>query len=110
MPSVKKPSRQLRRHFLKEWREFRGLTQEQAAARVDLDRTTLGRIENRRVPYSQGLLEAAAEAYDCEPWDLLNVDPTKEGAVIDLTALLKSATPEEQAEILGYARGRLKAS
>lgn len=107
MPPVKRQPRQLRRHFFKEWREYRGLTQEQAADRLDIDRTSLGRVENRKTPYSQGLLEAAAEAYMCEPWDLLNVDPTKEGEVIDLTALLKDATPEERAEILGFARGRL---
>jgi len=108
MPPIRKPQRQLRRHFLQQWREFRGLTQEQAADRIGWDRTTLGRVEKGRIPYGQGLLEAAAEAYDCEVWDLLNVDPTKQGEVVDFTALLKMASPEERAEILGFARGRLK--
>lgn len=98
----------LRKTFLKEWREYRGLTQEQAADRLEMDRSNLSRVERGQVPYSQGLLEAASIAYACEPWDLLHVDPNKEGDVIDLTRLLKDAPPEKRAEIIGYARGTLK--
>ena len=35
MAPVPKPKRQLRRTFLREWREFRNLTQEQAAERPE---------------------------------------------------------------------------
>lgn len=108
MAPIKKPFRKLRRHFLKEWRKNRGLTQEQASERLDIDRTTLGRVENGKIPYSQGLLEAAADAYICEPWDLLHVDPGKEGSVIDFVEILNNATPEQKAEIIGYARGIVK--
>lgn len=108
MAPIKKPFRQLRRHFLKEWRKHRDLTQEQASERLDIDRTTLGRVENGKIPYSQGLLEAAADAYMCEPWDLLNIDPGKEGHIIDLVEIIKGATPEQKAEIIGYARGIVK--
>jgi hypothetical protein len=38
---------------------------------------------------------------------LLNVNPKKEGEVVDLTRLMKEATPEQRAEIIGYARGRI---
>lgn len=86
----------------------RKLSQEQAADRLDMDRSNLSRIERGHLPYSQGLLEAAAFAYRCEPWDLLNVDPTKEREVVDISDLLKKATPEERAEILGFARGRIR--
>lgn len=86
---------------------YRGLTQEQAAERLDMDRSNLSRVERAEIPYSQGLLEAAASAYMCEPWDILNVNPLKEGEVVDLTSLLKKASPEERAEIIGYARGRV---
>lgn len=103
----RKSGRELRRHFLREWRDYRHLTQEQAADRVGLDRTTLGRIENRKIAYTQPILEALAEAYMCEPWDLLNRDPFKEGEVIDLTSILRDVAPELRAEIIGYARGRI---
>lgn len=100
--------RQLRRTFLREWRLYRNLTQEQAAERIGMDHSTLGRIERGLVPYSQGVLEAAAQAYSCEPWDLLNVDPNKEGRVIDLTRILKDADPQTVAEIIGFAQGRIR--
>lgn len=107
MPPVKKPAPKLRRTFLKEWRAYRRLTQEQAAERFNMDRSNLSRVERGEIPYSQGLLEAAAEAYDCEPWDILNVNPLKEGEVVDLSAILKLASPEDRAAIIGYARGRV---
>lgn len=87
---------------------FRDLTQEQAAERLDMDRSNLSRVERGAIPYSQGFLEAAAEAYMCEPWDLLNVNPLKEGDVVDITNILRNASPELKAEIIGYARGRLQ--
>lgn len=105
-PQQKK--RQLRRTFLREWRLYRNLTQEQAAERIGLDHSTLGRIERGLVPYSQGLLESAAEAYNCEPWDLLNVNPDKEGRVVDLTRILKDADPQTVAEVIGFAQGRIR--
>lgn len=108
MPPVAKQRRQLRKTFLREWRKYRRLSQERAAERLDIERSHLSRIERGQIPYSQGLLEAAAEAYACEPWDLLNVDPNKEREVVDISDMLRTATPEERAEILGYARGRLK--
>lgn len=107
MPPTRQKKRQLRKTHLRAWRLFKNLTQEQAAERIGIDYTTLGRIERGLVPYSQALLEAAAEAYGCEPWDLLNVDPTKERDVVDLTGLLKQATPEDRQAIIGFARGRL---
>lgn len=107
MPPVRKPPRQLRKHYLKQWREYRGLTQEQAAERIGWDRSSLARVESQRTPYNQGLLEAAAEAYNCEAWDLLNRNPYKEGELVDFGNALREATPEQRAEIIGFAKGRL---
>ena len=102
----KKP--ELRRTYLREWREFRNLTQEQAAERLGIDRSHLSKVERRQVPYSQGLIEAAAEAYSCEPKDILGVNPHVAGEVIDLTELLRDVDPVIRAEVLGYVKGRLK--
>lgn len=101
MPPVRR-RQQLRRTFLKEWREYRGLTQEQAADRLDMDRSNLSRVERGQIPYSQGLLEAAAEAYMCEPWDILNVNPTVEGAVIDASHKFRVADPDTQRQIAEF--------
>lgn len=95
MAPVPKPRRNLGRTFLKEWREYRGLTQEQAAERLNISRTLLSKIENAKSPYSQGLLEAAAEAYRCEPADLIMRDP--ESPVWSIYDTLK-ALPKAQQE------------
>jgi transcriptional regulator with XRE-family HTH domain len=103
-----KRQRPFRRTFLREWRTFRHLTQEQAADRMGIDFSTLSRIERGLVPYSQGVLEAAASAYNCAPEDLLAIDPFKEGLVIDFIQIMKEATdPVAVAEVVGYARGKL---
>lgn len=75
MPPVPKPKRPLSRTFLREWRKYNRMTQEQAAEPLNLDPTTLGRIERGLVPYDQRLLEAAAELYGCEPADLIMRNP-----------------------------------
>lgn len=106
MPPVKKPIRQRRRHFIKEWREFRDLTQEQVADRLGISPTTFGRIENGKVPYNQDFLEEAAFALMCEPWDLLNRDPSKEGDVVDLMRHLNEAEQTEAANFIRYLSQR----
>ena len=104
--ATQKPA--LRRTYLREWREFRGLTQEQAAERFGIDRSHLSKVERRQVPYSQGLIEAAADAYNCEPKDILGVNPFMAGELVDLSALLGNVDPIIRADIIGYAKGRLK--
>lgn len=106
MPPVKKPTRQRRRHFIKEWREHRGLTQEQVADRVGIAATTWGRIENGKSPYSQDFLEEAAYALNCEPWDLLNRDPSKEGEVYDLMRHLDEAQKREAETFIRFLAER----
>ncbi|TNE58639.1 MAG: XRE family transcriptional regulator [Sphingomonadales bacterium] len=69
------------RHFIKEWRKHRGLTQEQLASRLEIDRTTISKIESGKQEYSQGFLEAAAYALRCDPADLIMRDPTTPSAV-----------------------------
>lgn len=88
MAPVPKPRRERTKHFFKEWREYRGLTQEQAIGRLGWSQSKISRLESGVTPYDQDDLEAAAEAYSCDPTDLIRVDPTKEGEVVDLMRLL----------------------
>lgn len=99
------PKPQRRRHFLREWRDYRGLSQEQAAERIGKSRGLISQLESSTTNFTSATLEALAEAYRCEPWDLLNVNPLKEGHVIDIMDLLREATPEQKAEALGYVKG-----
>lgn len=82
--------------YLKEWRKFRHLTQDQVVDRLAtledplIPQTTasLSRLENGRQPYSQRSLEALAWVYGCDAEDLIGCDPFKEGKLIDLVRVL----------------------
>lgn len=63
------------KHYLKEWRTFRELSQEEAAERLDMDRGHLSKIERGVRPYNQPFLEAAAHVYKCTIADLLTRHP-----------------------------------
>lgn len=69
------------RQFIKSWRKHRGLTQEQLADRVGVDRSYVNKIENGKKRYDQPFLEAAAQALGCEPADLIMRDPTDAAAI-----------------------------
>lgn len=88
MAPVPKPKRERTKHFFKEWREYRELTQEQAIGRLGWSQSKISRLESGLTPYDQDDLEAAAVAYSCDTTDLISVDPTKEGEVVDLMRLL----------------------
>ena len=96
MPPRARPKTQRRRTFLREWREYRKLTQEQAAERIGVEQPTLSRIERGVSPYSQDFLEKAAYAYMCEPADLLMRNPLDDDAVWSITDNLRQASPADQ--------------
>ena len=65
-----------RRHFIKEWREFRGLTQQQLADKIGTTKTSISRIEDLTTGYTQDFLEACADALGTHPAKLLSRAPT----------------------------------
>lgn len=66
----------LQRHYIRAWREHRGLTQEQFAERIGINRAYLSKIETGKRRYDQTFLEAAADVLRCAPADLLVRDPS----------------------------------
>lgn len=84
---AKKPQQQ--RIFLKEWREYRNLTQEQLAERMDISRVMISKIERGLNPYNQAFLENAAHALMCEPADLLVRDPSQPDAIWSIWSQIK---------------------
>ena len=48
------------------------LSQEEAAKELQVSRGLLSQIENAKSPYTQRLLERAAEVYGCSPTELLS--------------------------------------
>lgn len=73
-----------RRHFIREWRDFRDMTQQALADRVgvilgrdDIHKSTISRIEDLTMGYTQDSLEAIAEALGAHPGALLTRPPTE---------------------------------
>lgn len=75
MAPVKKPKPQLGGTFLKQWREFRGKRQQEAADAINVSRELLSKIESGKSPYLQQHLEGLARLYGCSPGDLLEQNP-----------------------------------
>jgi transcriptional regulator with XRE-family HTH domain len=67
--------RQRRRTFIRQWREARGLTQEQLAAELGTSVATVSRVETGNQPYTQDFLEACANALGTDVVALLSRDP-----------------------------------
>lgn len=96
-------------HFIREWRRKRNLSLRKLAARMEkepggdeiISHVSIGRIENGLQPYSQPILEALSVALNVSKSALLEINPEKEGQVIDLVRLLPK---ERQTEAIDYLR------
>ena len=100
-----KPTAPRRRIFLKQWREHRGLTQEQLADRVGWSVGNVSQLERGLQGYSQEGLESLAEALQCDPGHLLNVDPSKDDAI---WSIWEKAEPAERRLIVDLAKTVVK--
>lgn len=96
-----------RRHFIKEWRVYRELTQTQLAERVGVAVSTISQLETGKQGYAQPTLEAIAEALQCEPADLLMRDPSKEDA---LWSIWEGLDQPQRAQIVEIAKTFRRAS
>lgn len=72
-------------HYIKEWREARGLSLTHMARMVPYGKSSMSRIENGLQDYTQEFLEAYAVVIGCQPGDLINRRP---GGVEELWAIL----------------------
>lgn len=90
-----------RGHFIKQWRKHRGLTQDQLAERIGIDRAYLSKIESGKRRYDQPFLEAAAEVLQCDTADLIIRDPTDPDGIWSVWDTLK---PVERAQVVEIAK------
>lgn len=96
-----------RRIFIREWRKYRGLTLVRLAERVGMSQPSLSRIERGDQPYSQGILEALADALACEPSDLIGRLP---GAPNELTVLVNLIPPENTQAAITVLKALVRAA
>lgn len=94
------PKKTKPRHFIKEWRKFRELTQAQLAERVGVSDGNISHLENGNQNYTQPILEALADALQCEPADLLMRNPLQTGAIWTIWEGLDPPAKQQAIEIL----------
>lgn len=71
-----------RRHFLREHREAKRLTQEKVAEEFGTTKATISRIETGDLPYNQDFLELYADYLGVHPAALLSQPPAQQPAPI----------------------------
>lgn len=89
-----------RRTYIAQWRDFRNLTQEQLAARLDMTQSHLSMLENGKRGYTQDTLEAIAHALQTDVASLLMRDPGQPGA---MWSIWEQAQEGQREEIERYA-------
>lgn len=95
-------------HFVREWRKYRGLTLEQLAERVEVTHGALSQLERGLVNYTQPMLEALADALNCEAGDLIMRNPLAMDALWSIKEQLAKASPEQQRQALAVIETLLK--
>lgn len=100
---MSKKARTLKRTYIREWREYRELTQIQLASRLEgvIGQSTLSRLERGEYAYTQGTLEAIAEALGCEAADLIGRLP---GAPSELTLIINRLPPEKKKQAIAILK------
>jgi transcriptional regulator with XRE-family HTH domain len=88
-------------HFIREWRKHKGLSQDQLAERIGMNRAYLSKIESGKRRYDQPFLEAAAEVLQCEPADLIIRDPRDPDGIWSIWDQLK---PVERSQVVEIAK------
>lgn len=99
MPRFKGGNRQPT--FFKQWRKHRKLTLEKAAERAGMTAGNLSAMERGAQGYTQEGLEGLAYAYNCDPGQLLTVDPTKGEAI---WSIWERAKPGDKLKIMDIAQ------
>lgn len=89
------------RHYIKEWRKFRGLNQEQLAERVGVSRPQVTKWEKSTRQPNLAELEAVAEVLRCEVPDLLMRDPSDPEGIWTIWDTL---APPERRQVVEIAK------
>lgn len=95
-------------HFIKQWRKKRGISLRKLAARLETEAggdplisyASLNRIEKGEQPFSEPILNAIAEALAVTRSMLLEMDPQKEGHVVDLLNKMDRPTRDQAIRML----------
>ncbi|WP_051228392.1 helix-turn-helix domain-containing protein [Pleomorphomonas oryzae] len=100
-------------HYIKQWRERRGKTQEQLAAAIGMSQGWIAQLESGTIAYSQKRLEELGVILDCSPADLISLDPTglkddQIDLVRQIVRMSKAHSPEVVEKAFQLARALLE--
>lgn len=105
-------NKQRGRHFIRKWRKHRGFSLRSLAGKLEktpgvplTSHANIGRIETYQQPYTQDILEAIAGVLNVTVVELLSVDPTKDGEVVDLVKLVKANDRDRAIKVLRALTG-----
>jgi len=101
-----KKRRTYRRTFIRNWREYRNLTQERLADRIGRSVGLISLIEAGKSPYTQETLEALAGALGCEPVDLLIRNPPDPEGIWTIWDTLETPEKRQAVEVIKAIRKR----
>lgn len=77
------PASRKTRFFFKEWRKYRGHTQDELAALVGVSTSSISQLETGKQGFTDSTLIALAEALKCSPGELLIRNPLLNDLSID---------------------------
>ena len=92
------------KHYIKEWRLYRGLTQQKLGDRLDTTKANISRIEALKQNYTQDFLEACADALGVDPGTLIMRDPSDRNAPWSLWDQAKPGVRKQAIRVLQGGR------
>lgn len=100
-----KGARPVRTYFA-EWREWKGLTQQELADRMETTAGTISRVENGTRDWSKGYLEAFSYVIGCP--NVIDPITRPPGAPISLDDMLRDASPDMRRQAIAVVEAILK--
>lgn len=105
-PVAKKAKVKKVTHFLREWRLFRGVTQERLAGRTDYSTGLISQLESGETKFTEESLGALAAALQCEPGDLLSRDPNSPD--YELWRIIQGVPADERSRVIRVVEAMLR--
>jgi transcriptional regulator with XRE-family HTH domain len=88
-------------NHLREWREFRGMSQDELAARVETAKGVISLLENGKRALSDKWLRRLADVLDTRPGHILDIDPNDlDTDIVDIWTRLDKNDQAQAASIL----------
>lgn len=94
------------RNYLRQWRKFRQLSQEQLAEKVGTTKSVISLLENEERPLSSKWLRKLGDALDTTPGRILDIDPNETGAeILDIWDSIKDVDRARAVRVLRSLTG-----